>query len=159
MSVRDIGEAVDEHPIFHHLYRYAVMMLWNNAAKKILLVSYEPVLTQQFTDALASSGVFVELVHSGVNLASLLKKEQCSILINPSFREFNEHTDLLKRKTDRCLFILSSDERWKTIANGQQIYYLQADTHPLELARLLVEKLNLPAVSNKTSYAFSFFQF
>jgi len=56
------------------------------------------------------------------------------------------------------VYVLSSDENWSTVGRMMNCTILPATTHPLELARLLVEKHMIVPVNKSTSYAFPFFQ-
>jgi hypothetical protein len=114
---------------------------------------------------------FSELKEAGVpvNPVKIFKptvnylSEQVLLLIQPDFDKLQspsfEHVNQMLKSKDNILFIVSDDERWKAAIAGKNSFLLPKHTHPLELARLMVEKLNLPLVSNKTQYAFSIFSF
>ena len=113
-----------------------------------------------YLDALRSVNIAFALCKQEKEILSKMQDDMPVLLLEPEYNEafLKSFTKLLKEK-EEPVFILSSDLRWKEQAQKDICYYLPADTHPLELARLLVEKLNLPSVSNKPAYAFSFFQF
>ncbi len=135
-------------------------MILSGSARKVLLVSGDNDRLQQIETELKFSGISVQAVSPGSSWGSIMQKSNHMVLINPPYEEFLHHADSKwKEKSNRTIFIYTNDERWKQKSDSRFVFYIPANTHPLELARLLVEKLNLPAVSNKPAYAFSFFQF
>jgi hypothetical protein len=135
-------------------------MMLTGSARKVLLVSDNEELQQKIDSELKQSGIPVHSLDSGKSLSVVLQKSNNIILIDPSYDEvMNDTNTKWNPHTDRFLFIFTDDERWKQKADGRSVFFLPTNTHPMELARLLVEKLNLPSVSNKPAYAFSFFQF
>jgi len=135
-------------------------MMRSGSARKVLLVSNGNEWQQQIETELRLAGIPLQAVSPGRSWASVLQKSNSLVLIDPPYEDFLSQGDVRwKFSTDRAIFIYTNDDRWKQKVDGRSVFYLPANTHPLELARLLVEKLNLPAVSNKPAYAFSFFQF
>jgi hypothetical protein len=135
-------------------------MIRSGSARKVLLVSCENEWRHQIETELKFSGIPVQTVSPGRSWSTILQKSNHLILIDPPYEEFFTLADAIcKEQANRTIFIYTSDERWKQKSDSRSVFYLPSNTHPLELARLLVEKLNLPAVSNKPVYAFSFFQF
>jgi hypothetical protein len=137
------------------------MAIWNlKSSIRLQVFCSNPVKGKVFLDELSTSGILFSIISHEKGLRQVLEKERILLLIEPVYDPAfsNEWSKILSDK-DEPVFILSSDLRWKELAPKNICFYLPADTHPMELARLLVEKLNLPTVSNKTSYAFSFFQF
>ena len=135
-------------------------MMRSGAARKVLLVSVKEGLQKQIDSELRVSGIPVQLVKPGKSWSAVLQKSNNLVLIDPPYDEvMNHNIAKWNPHNDRFVFIFTDDERWKQKADSRSVFFLPTNTHSLELARLLVEKLNLPAVSNKPAYAFSFFQF
>jgi hypothetical protein len=135
-------------------------MMRTGSGRNVLLVSNQEELKIRFLQELLEAGIPVEAQASFKSWDYALQKQNCLVLLNPSFDEFTASSlTMLKARSDRSVFIFTDDIRWKEHTNNRSVYFLSTHTHPLELARLLVEKLNLPAVSNKPAYAFAFFQF
>jgi len=135
-------------------------MMRSGSARKVLLVSNGNEWQQQIETELRLAGIPLQTVSPGRSWTSVLQKSNSLVLIDPPYEDFSSQGDVRwKFSKDRAIFIYTKDERWKQKTDGRSVFFLPTNTHPLELARLLVEKLNLPAVSNKPSYAFSFFQF
>jgi hypothetical protein len=135
-------------------------MMRSGSARKVFLVSNGNEWQQQIETELRLAGIPLQAVSPGRSWTSVLQKSNSLVLIDPPYEEFSSQGDVRwKFSTDRAIFIYTNDDRWKQKADGRSVFFLPTNTHPLELARLLVEKLNLPAVSNKPAYAFSFFQF
>jgi hypothetical protein len=135
-------------------------MMRSGAARKVLLVSANEGLQKQIDSELRVSGIPVQSVKPGKSWSAVLQKSNTLVLIDPPYDEVMNHSIAKWNPyADRFVFIFTNDERWKQKSDSRSVFYLPSNTHPLELARLLVEKLNLPAVSNKPVYAFSFFQF
>lgn len=132
----------------------------SSSIRKILLFANEHDWQQQIEVELKKTGITVSAINPGRSWNAVLQKSNHMVLLNPPYEVFFP-SDAAKwnRSNDHMIFIYTDDERWKQKTDGKYVFYLPTNTHPLELARMLVEKLNLPAVSNKTSYAFSFFQF
>lgn len=110
---------------------------------------------------LKEAGIAVSLLQQN-NPALLLKKTAILLLIKPDFEQVQNFT-LKKNKflsgEAEHFFIISNDERWRNINTGKNFFCLPEHTHPMEVARFMVEKLNFPILSNKTHYAFSLFSF
>ena len=137
------------------------MAIWNiKSSLRLQVLSYRQSAGDAFIEEMRAVGIPFSICKNEKGLLSKMQKDMPLLLLEPTYGEpyTKEFSKMLADK-DEPVFILSSDLRWKELAQKEICYYLPADTHPLELARLLVEKLNLPAVSNKPSYAFSFFQF
>jgi hypothetical protein len=135
-------------------------MMRSGSVRKVLLVSQNEELKLQFLNELYSAGIPIESTSPSRSWNAVVQKSNNLILLNPPYEELvTTSTSKLNQHAERYMFIISDDERWKQHADSRTVFFLPLNTHPLELARLLVEKLNLPAVSNKPAYAFSFFQF
>ena len=137
------------------------MAIWSiKSSLRLQVISYRQSSGDAFLEEMRAIGVPFSLCKNEKSLLGKLQKDVPLLLLEPTYGEpyTNDFGRLLQQK-EEPVFILSADLRWKELSKKNICYYLPADTHPLELARLLVEKLNLPAVSNKPSYAFSFFQF
>jgi len=135
-------------------------MIRSGSGRKVLLISKQEELKIRFLQELLKAGIPVGALSSFKSWDSALQKQNSLVLLDPPFEEFTASSlSMLKAGGDRSIFIFTDDIRWKHHANNLSVYFLPASIHPLELARLLVEKLNLPAVSNKPVYAFAFFQF
>ena len=135
-------------------------MMRSGSGRKVLLVSQQEELKIRFLQELLEAGIPAEAQTSFKSWESALQKQNCLVLLDPPFEEFSASSlAMLKSGADRSVFIFTDDIRWKQHTSNRSVYFLPASIHPLELARLLVEKLNLPAVSNKPAYAFPFFQF
>jgi hypothetical protein len=135
-------------------------MMRSGSVRKVMLFSQNEELKLQFLNELYSAGIPVESTSPSRSWNAVVQKSNNLILLNPPYEELViSDTSKLNQRAERYMFIVTDDERWKQQADARTVFYLPVNTHPLELARLLVEKLNLPAVSNKPAYAFSFFQF
>ncbi|MBU6158745.1 MAG: hypothetical protein KGP35_06905 [Bacteroidetes bacterium] len=116
--------------------------------------------TAAYLEALRSVNIAFARCKQEKEILSKMQEDMPVLLLEPEYNEvFQKSVTKLLKEKEEPIFILSSDLRWKEQTQKDICYYLPADTHPLELARLLVEKLNLPSDSNKPAYAFSFFQF
>lgn len=80
------------------------------------------------------------------------------LLLHPDYDTMAQDPRFIQSSL-KPVFILTGDERWIEQKKFKKIHFLSQHTHPLELARLMVEKLNLPVTLNKPTYAFSFFSF
>ena len=137
------------------------MAIWSiKSSLRLQVLSYRQSTGDAFLEEMRVVGIPFSVCSNEKGLLLKMQKDMPLLLLEPAYGEAytKEFSKMLADK-DEPVFILSSDLRWKDLAQKDICYYLPADTHPLELARLLVEKLNLPAVPNKSSYAFSFFQF
>jgi hypothetical protein len=137
------------------------MAIWSiKSSLRLQVLSYRQSTGDAFLEEMRVVGIPFAVCSNEKGLLLKMQKDMPLLLLEPAYGEAytKEFSKMLADK-DEPVFILSSDLRWKDLAQKDICYYLPADTHPLELARLLVEKLNLPAVSNKPAYAFSFFQF
>jgi hypothetical protein len=137
------------------------MAIWNPKSNlRLQVLSYRQSIGDAFVEEMRAVGIPFSICKSEKGLMNQMQKDMPLLLLEPAYGEpYTKEFAQMINKLDEAVFILSSDLRWKELSKKQNCYYLPADTHPLELARLLVEKLNLPTVSNKPSYAFSFFQF
>ena len=137
------------------------MTFWNfKSTMRLQVLSYHLHTGQTFLEQMQLAGIPFSVCKSEKALIQEMQKDMPLLMLEPAYGEaYTKEFELLLNDKDSPVFILSSDPRWKEVGQKNICYYLPADTHPLELSRLLVEKLNLPAVSNKPSYAFSFFQF
>lgn len=91
-------------------------------------------------------------------------RERALVLLHPDFdqfssTEFKQIKEVLQNGDTEIIVIVSSDSRWKKSLSAEQSIYMPDNTHPLEVARSLVEKLNLSIYLNKPQYALSFFSF
>lgn len=137
--------------------------LFNNFTK-VSILCFDQVTENYWYKELNEAGIPVSIPAYSRNKPVLsVKNQDIFLLIQPDYDQyltkgFDQLKHLLSNEA-KHLFILSNDQRWKEIKPNNSCFYLPEHTHPLELARLLVEKLNLPLVSNKTHYAFSIFSF
>jgi hypothetical protein len=137
------------------------MAIWNfKSSLRLQVLCTNPGEVNVFLDELSRSGILFSAQRFEKELRQVLEKEMPLLLIEPVYDPaYSKAWSKILSDKELPVFILSSDLRWKALTSQDICFYLPIDTHPMELARLLVEKLNLPTVSNKTSYAFSFFQF
>ena len=137
------------------------MAVWKlKTTLRLQVLSYHQHTGAAFLEELHTVGIPFTICKTEKGLLQTMKKDMPLLLLEPAYGEpyTKDFAQMMKEK-EEPVFILSSDIQWKEFNAEANCQYLPAYTHPLELARLLVEKLNLPAVSNKPSYAFSFFQF
>ena len=137
------------------------MAVWNlKSTLRLQVLSCHQSTGAAFLKELRTVGIPFAVCKTEKGLLQTMRKDMPLLLLEPTYGEpyTKDFAQMLKEK-EEPVFILSSDIRWKEFNTKLNCQYLPANTHPLELARLLVEKLNLTAVSNKTSYAFSFFHF
>ena len=124
---------------------------------KIPVVCANRQLADQWCTELKSVGIPVVAGSESV-LTKTFSNEPAFLLIRPDFDQVHRYKKFLDHP-DKQIFLVTDDQRWNSITVKASFYFIPESTHPLELARLLVEKLNLPVSANKQSYAFSFFSF
>ncbi len=123
----------------------------------IPIVCSDRQLAAQWYDALKEVGIPVIPVCRSIEFGELAINKAI-LLIQPDFEQRNDYS-LFLNKWDKPVFLLTDDVRWQKLETNVLLHFVPEATHPLELARLLVEKLNLPLLANKQTYAFSFFSF
>ncbi len=124
---------------------------------QIPVLCHDPNLATEWCSLLKDAGLPV------VQAAKSMSEDQWNrgsavLLLHPDFDVMAQDSRLV-RSSLKQVFILTGDQRWNELKKYPQIHFLPEHTHPLELARLMVEKLNLPVTVNKPTYAFSFFSF
>lgn len=132
-------------------------MIWLKSVFKVVLPGEIIGFTGVLATELKSAGIPLHCTRKQPDYPSLFKLNQPLLLVDPVFQEQLAHSFPIN--SDQPVFIMTDDERWQTSFSGENVYLLPLHTHPLEVARLLVEKLNLNLNLNKKQYAFSFFNF
>lgn len=131
--------------------------------QKIAIACYNEQEENFWQSELKEVGLPFVQVSNRLNKLSAIR-ERALILLHPDFdqfssNEFKQIKDVLQNGDTEFVVIVSSDSRWKKTLPAEQSIYMPDNTHPLEVARSLVEKLNLTIYLNKPQYALSFFSF
>ncbi len=137
-------------------------MKWFKTTQRVRIVATNESTEQDFIRELKDAGISLLVSTSQESVPSFVQEDHPLVLLFPDYEVFASKTSrffLLLEERNAPFFICSDDERWKQHLPDQTGYYLSANTHPLELARFLVEKLNLHPVNKQPAYAFSFFNF
>ncbi|MFY7880424.1 MAG: hypothetical protein ACOVP6_10160 [Lacibacter sp.] len=107
-----------------------------------------------------------ELKSSGIPVSIKKRKfsnwynrlDKAILFIDPEIEEVNMAKNL-SLSYSKKVFILSDNPQWANNCHDKPIYVLPRKTHPLEMARFLVEKLSLSLESSQATYAYSIFTF
>ncbi len=137
-------------------------MKWFKTIRRVRIVATNESSEQDFIRELKDTGISLLVSTSQESVPSFLQEDQPVILLFPDYEAFASKATRffsILEERDAPVFICSGDERWKQHLPDQSGFYLSANTHPLELARLLVEKLNLHPVNKRPAHAFSLFNF
>jgi hypothetical protein len=117
------------------------MNLFKKTAR-VNIISFKPEAEHYWFNQLKQAGVPVTLSHlNGHDPA--FAANQIVLYLDPDFDEYQQRLESLHQSltaTRRQQFILSGDTRWKEIYPNGNPVVLPQQTHPLELARLLVEQ-------------------
>lgn len=130
-------------------------MKFINPSERIKILCFDHAIKDVWERSMQECNIAVQFIKADQTNISF--KNNPMLLINPEFNLFAAITEVAANNGKSKLFILSMDERWKEATNKINSFYVPLQTHPMEVARFLVEKLNLPTYSNNQSYAFSFF--
>ncbi|HMO33773.1 MAG TPA: hypothetical protein PKE63_11895 [Lacibacter sp.] len=131
---------------------------WFRTGLRLGIVSPDPERLLFWQQEIQSSQVPLQVeAHASLHPSN----RSCSawLVVEPDQECLKQIAALQERDTDLIFIILGKEFQTSKLTTGAEVCFLPAHTHPLELARLLVEKLNLPAVSKKTAYAATFFNF
>lgn len=137
------------------------MRLFKNKRKILLFCNSETEITF-WKNEISQAGFGIENCDLNKKRYRRLCNQVC-LFIAPSFDLLNNRNirGLMKYLSEESgyLFIISSDERWRKQDILSNCTILPYTTHPLEFARILVEKKQLLPQNNPSSYAFSLFNF
>lgn len=113
---------------------------------RVNIISFSPEAEHRWFNELKLAGVPVTLSHLNGHDPSFAANH-IVLYLEPDFDQYLPRLQQLQQNltdTKRQQFILSNDPRWKEIYPNGNPVVLSHQTHPLELARLLVEQYGVP---------------
>ena len=137
-------------------------MTFLKKSSKVFLCCSDPNLKEYWKSELIQAGFHVHCMSSPAEIRKvsasvivlLLDTDENTPETEQTILLFNEYVSKTKH-----FFVVSSDTRWSVLTNYSNSTQLPSSTHPLELARQMVERhLTIP-LNQSAKYAFSFLQF
>ena len=124
---------------------------------KIPIVCADSQIAIQWQNELKTAGIPVVAGSESVHTGSFAT-DKALLLIQPNYNQAATYNRFFNH-AGKQIFLITDDARWRNFVSKETVHFIPESTHPMELARLMVEKLNLPVIANKQSDAFAFFSF